>query len=356
MSGYSEKNGADALKVIRGIWRVLRPVCVFAASLCIVLGLVSGVLGYLNRNYIRPPMPEPITETDSSFVEVTIKPGSTVKAIGQQLEDAGIVRNGAVFEYTAEFLSKGPKLQAGSFMLSPKMSVMEVIDTLSSMQEAQPVMRFTLIEGSTIDDMAKALVEQKVLTDPSHFLALCKTGGNFADTYAFLKPTVAKTNRRYALEGYLFPDTYEIYVGASEETIISKMLARTTEMLALANAHADESGMSVDEIVTLASMIEKESKRADFYKVAAVFKNRLDQKMRLQSDATVTFITGINHLVLTESELSQVSDYNTYQVEGLPAGPICNPSQFALEAALYPDPSYIEDGILYFCNGDPRYY
>ena len=345
------------LKITKAVWYALRPVCVWFVSLCIVSGIVFTGYNFAKNRYVQPVLPEPIVENDISFKEVTIKSGTTVKGIARQLEEEGIIRSAAIFQYTAEFLSKGPKLQAGVFMLSPKMTVIELIDTISSMQEAQPVMRFTLIEGSTIEDMAASLVKQGVFFSADRFLELCKTGEAFAESYDFVADAIEAGggNRKYILEGYLFPDTYDIYVGSSEETVIRKMLTRMNEMLTLANTHAgQEGGMSVDDIVTLASIIEKESKRGDFYKVSAVFHNRLESGTKLQSDATITYVTGINRLVLTAEDLAVDSNYNTYNVSGLPAGPICNPSQFALEAALYPDADYVKDGMLYFCNGDPE--
>ncbi|MGI5899513.1 MAG: endolytic transglycosylase MltG [Christensenellales bacterium] len=351
------KNAQTALKIAQAVWNAIRPLCVWLVSLSIVAGMVFTGYGYLKERYIQPVLPEPIVENDPSFREISIKSGSTVKAIARQLEDEGIIRNRAIFQYAAEFLSKGPKLQAGSFLLSPKMTVIELIDTLSSMQEAQTVMRFTVIEGSTVESMAESLVKQGVFSSADRFLELCKTGKEFADDYDFVSGAIKAggTTRKYALEGYLFPDTYEIYVGSSEETVIRKMLTRMDEMLSLAKTHSGQDDQTtVDDIVILASIIEKESKRSDFYKVSAVFHNRLDMDMKLQSDATITYVTGRNNLVLSADELTIDSIYNTYVVDGLPAGPICSPSKFALEAALYPDPDFVDDGMLYFCNGDPE--
>ena len=100
---------------------------------------------------------------------------------------------------------------------------------------------------------------------------------------------------------------------------------------------AEEIGMTMDQVLTLASMIEKEAKKADFAKVSAVFHNRLDQGMLLQSDPTVHYVTGERRMALRQSDLAVDSPYNTYKVSGLPVGPICNPSPEAINAALYPD-------------------
>ena len=338
-------------------WSAIRRICIFLVSLCVVIGICYSAYLFVYNNYIRPVDPTELTENDDSYVSVTIKSGSSVSSIAQQLVDAGIVRNKGVFQYTAELLSKGPKLQAGTFQLSPKMTVTEIIDTLSSMQQSRATMRIKLIEGMTVEEIAASLVEQGALEHTERFLALCKDGEAFAANYDFVQEAVEANQdgvRKYTLEGYLFADTYEIYVGSSEETIISKMLTRMNEMLSLARAQLDEeNAMSIDQIVTLASMIEKEAAGDDMYRVSAVFHNRLDAGMKLQSDVTVHYITGGNNLVLTNDELSLDSPYNTYVYAGLPAGPVCNPGKYALEAAIYPDSDYVEDGYLYFCSGDP---
>ena len=113
--------------------------------------------------------------------------------------------------------------------------------------------------------------------------------------------------------------------------------------------------MTRDQVMTLASIIEREaSDPEDFAKVSAVFHNRLAKGMKLESCATLNYITGQDRLVFTENEMGIVSSYNTYLNEGLPIGPICNPGAAAIYAALYPDEEYLEEGYLYFCNANPN--
>ena len=113
--------------------------------------------------------------------------------------------------------------------------------------------------------------------------------------------------------------------------------------------------MTLDEVVTLASLIEKEAKAAgDFEKVSAVFHNRLKEGMRLQSDAPLKYILDTtDKLTYTEAEMQDPSLYNTHVYEGLPLGPICNPGERAIKAALYPSEEFLEEGYLYFCLKDP---
>ena len=162
--------------------------------------------------------------------------------------------------------------------------------------------------------------------------------------------------RRYVLEGYLFPDTYDIYADSMPEEILDKMLTRYYEVYKGEwVSRAEELDMTRDQVMTLASIIEREaSDPEDFYKVSAVFHNRLNAGMKLESCATLNYITGQDRLVFTENEMSIVSSYNTYLNAGLPIGPISNPGAAAIQAALYPNEEYLEEGYLFFCNANPQ--
>lgn len=111
--------------------------------------------------------------------------------------------------------------------------------------------------------------------------------------------------------------------------------------------------MTMDQVLSLASLIEKEAKTADFKHVSAIFHNRLKQNMALGSDVTVKYVLGTRRMVLTREDLAVNSPYNTYLRKGLPIGPICAPSPAAVEAALYPDEDFIAQGYLYFCSKNP---
>ena len=112
--------------------------------------------------------------------------------------------------------------------------------------------------------------------------------------------------------------------------------------------------MTMDEVITLASLIQKEAKDSDFAKTSAVFHNRIRKGMKLQSDVTIHYVTGLRKMSLTNTDLALSSPYNTYQVAGLPLGPICSPSEAAIQAALYPDETFIAENYLYFCAKDPE--
>ena len=333
-------------------WRTVRPLAIFLCACVLVLGILATAWMYVYEHYLMPPDP-----SDTATVEFVVERGSSVSSIAKQLKEAGLVRNKGVFQYLSEFIGKGHQLKAGTYELSRSMTITEIIDILAEGDGGTDVMKFTIVEGLTVEGIADSLVEQKVFASPDRFLELCRTGEGIAEKYDFIQDVVdaADEGRSYVLEGYLYPDTYEIYVGSSEETVIGKMLDRMNVIYGVTyRSRAEELGMDMDEVITLASIIEKEGLRASFSKVSAVFHNRLKENMALGSDVTVQYALGVKRLVLTQSELDTDSAYNTYLNKGLPVGAICNPGDAAIEAALFPDNDYIEEGYLYFALTDPE--
>lgn len=334
------------------VWQIFRPLTIFLCACVLVIGVLASAWTYVFENYIMPPDPE-----DTTTVEFVVERGSSVSSIARQLKEADLVRNKGVFQYLSEFIGKGHQLKAGTYELSRSMTITEIIDILSAGDGGSEVMKFTIVEGLTVEGIAQSLVEQKVFASVDRFLELCRTGEGIAEKYDFIQAVVdvQDEGRTYVLEGYLYPDTYEIYVGSSEEAVIGKMLDRMNVIYGVTYRNrAEELGMDMDEVITLASIIEKEGLRSSFSKVSAVFHNRLDQGMALGSDVTVQYALGIKRLVLTQSELDAESAYNTYIHKGLPVGAICNPGDSAIEAALYPDGDYLEEGYLYFALTDPE--
>ncbi|MBP3372221.1 MAG: endolytic transglycosylase MltG [Clostridia bacterium] len=228
-------------------------------------------------------------------------------------------------------------------------------------EEQHRTMQVTIIEGSTVEQMASQL-EEEIRAEGGEFsadtfLSMCRTGEEFT-SYSFVADAVAHTNaseRFYALEGYLFPDTYEIYVHTDERTVIEKMLTRFDEIISREEIALalKTSGMTVDDVVTLASVVQKEGTSSSFHQISAVFHNRLSAGMMLQSDVTAQYVTGKQSLSMSLDDVSVDSPYNTYVTQGLPAGPIANPGAAALYAAAAPDQEMIEGGYYYFVLTDP---
>lgn len=334
------------------IWRVLRPILVFVCSFVIICGLIYTGWQKVDEMFFAP--------TDSQNQEVvsfSVKSGSSLSAVSKNLEAAGLIHNHTVFKYMADFMGMGQKIQSGDYELTRAMSATEILDQLISGDGKPLTMKITIIPGWTVEDVANYLVEIKVLSSADEFLSLCKSGEAY-NGYYFIEEvmkTGTVSQRKYALEGYLSPNTYEVYTSSSADTLIKRLLTQTeAAYLSGYDERAQELGLTMDEVFTLASMIEKEAKTSDFAKVSAVFHNRLKAGMTLGSDVTVKYVSGSQKMSLNDSDLAVDSPYNTYTHKGLPVGPICNPSMDAVVAALYPDEQYVAQKYLYFCSAEPE--
>lgn len=335
-----------------GLWRLLRPLLVGLTTLLVVAGLLTSGWNAVYGKFLAPTDLQ-----DTTAVPFTVESGQSLTRVATNLEEAGLIRSKTVFKYYCDFAGMGQKIQSGSYQLNRTMTMQQIADQLTK-GDGNPIVRnITMIPGWTIEDFADKLLKDGVITDREGFLALCRTGEAFKDYY-YIADVLATPNvsqRKYVLEGYLSPNTYEVYVTASNEDIIRKLLSQTERAFpADAQDAAAEMGFTMDEILTLASMIEKEAGSSDMRKVSAVFHNRLKAGMKLQSDVTIHYVTGVMKMALDNNDLATSSPYNTYQVKGLPLGPICNPSEEAINAALYPDETYVAENYLYFCAKDPE--
>ena len=334
------------------LWRIIRPILVFAGAMIVVIGVLYGVWNKVYEAFLAPA-----DVNSQQEIAFSVESGQSLTRVANNLEDAGLIRSHTVFKYYCDFAGMGQKIQVGSYLLKPSMTMSEIADQLTR-GDGNPIVRnITMIPGWTIEDFANDLVSKGVLTDTTEFLALCRTGEKFSDYYyiADVLATRTASQRRYVLEGYLSANTYEVYVTATAEEIIRRLLSQTERAFpADYQERAEELGYTMDQMLTLASLIEKEAKNADFTKVSAVFHNRLDAGMPLQSDVTIHYLTGVRKMNLRDSDMNIESPYNTYKNAGLPLGPICNPSQAAINAALYPDETYRAERYLYFCAKDPE--
>ncbi|MDD3109146.1 MAG: endolytic transglycosylase MltG [Eubacteriales bacterium] len=333
------------------LWTILRPVLIFACSALLLLGIISFTWGRLSAVMIDPVDPQ-----DQTPITFQIKSGESLTRVANNLQGMNLIRNRTFFKYYADFMGFGQKIQAGNYTLHRGMTISQIADQLTR-GDGKPIVRsITVIPGWTVEGIADYLLKEGAISDRAQFLEMCKSGQQFA-AYYFVNDVLASgtaLQRKYALEGYLAPDTYEVYTDAKPEDIIKKLLSQTGAVFIEGyQTRAQELGMSMDQVLALASMIEKEAKTADFARVSGIFHNRLRQKMRLGSDVTVKYVTGTTRMALGGSDLAVDSPYNTYQREGLPIGPICAPSPAAIQAALYPDEAFMAEGYLYFCSKDP---
>jgi UPF0755 protein len=341
-----------ARTVAQGAWSVVRVILIFVCSMMIVVGIGLYAYQYVLSNYLTPPGIQ-----GAPAQEIIVPKGMSINQLSLLLESKKLVRDAKVFKYLVDFSGYDNKIQAGHYILDGSMTMQQIMEKLAEGQNAAPVTTFTIMEGSTVEQVAAQLQKQGILTDTAKFLSLCKAGSGYT-SYSFVKQAIATKNsgqRYYMLEGYLFPAKYEIYVGTSEEDIIKKMLDKTNSVMTNAYiARAGELGLSYDQVLTLASMIEKEGTPDTFAKISAVFHNRLDAKMPLGSDVTAAYAAHKTGFNLTQDDLNSKSPYNTRVIKGLPLGPIGNPSEAAIKAALYPDQDYVSGKYLYFYLTDPN--
>ena len=335
-----------------GLWMILRPILVGLTVLVLVIGIGMTVWGKLYGSFLAP-----VDQEDPQEYTFEVGSGESLNRVATNLEDAGLIRNRSVFKYYCDFAGMGQKIQVGTYTLRKDMTMTEIAELLTAGDGNPLVRNITLIPGETVEEFAAKLVKNGVLQSADHFLELCRTGLEFSDYY-YIADVITDGNagvRKYVLEGYLAPDTYEVYTNATEEEIIRKLLSQTEAVFPEEySERAEVLGFTMDQVLTLASMIEKEAKESDFDKVSAVFHNRLKTGMLLQSDVTVHYITGVRRMALSSEDLAQQNPYNTYVYRGLPPGPICNPSPAAIRAALYPNEMMIAEKYLYFCAKEPE--
>ncbi len=336
---------------LKKAWRSwLRPTSLCAISLIIVIVTVSIVAGGISGFFF-----EAVNPHDDSPILLTINSGASMARVASQLKELGLIKSTWGIKLLADFTNRSSKVKAGEYILDKTMSVEEILDLITQPKPMSRTVTITLYEGDTIEDFAAALVDRGVLANDEEFLNIARTGeGLDTQDYYFLQELLDRENVEYMLEGFLFPDTYEFYVETSAMTVIEKMLNRFSDIYKPEyTLRAEELGMTMNEVISLAAIIEKEGRTSDFASISAVLHNRLDADMYLQSDVTVQYVLGVSRLVLTQDELDVDSPYNLYKNKGLTPGPICAPSRSAIEAALYPDEKILDGNYLYFTLTDP---
>ncbi len=337
------------------VWAFFRPIVVFVAS----ASIVAAGCYYIYQN-VREKYFDPVDINDNSAVEVSIKKGSSLSSIAEELEDKELIRNKQIFKLYTDFSDMSSKLKAGTYVLSKNMSFDDIIYTLSKGMEGNPTAKVVLREGFGAAVFGKDIVDAEVEQNADPYVVLCKTAEGIEIPMAGLKEVIAEDNkaavkRKILLEGYLFPDTYEFYKDTDPAVIVQRQIDRFNEIFTDDYLkRAEELDMTVDDIVTLASIIERESKADQFKQVSAVLYNRLNDGWPLQSDAALAYGLDVDKLLLDGSQLETENPYNTHLNTGLPIGPIGNPGRAAIEAALWPDETYMEEGYMFFALMNPE--
>lgn len=272
-------------------------------------------------------------------VALTVPKGATAGEIAKLLDDAGLIRNRAAWVLAASRFGYSERFQAGDYALSRGMSAVEIMEALT--HGTRTTVRVTIPEGHTLRQIGHELERQTGLFSAEDFVAAARDRSRWPDA-GFPLPTTS-------LEGYLFPDTYAVERDATPERVIAQMLERFREVYEQRLGALAASGLSLHEVVTLASIIEKEIRVPDERAIAAqVFLLRLRKGIRLESCATVQYVLPQPKAMLTEADLRIRSPYNTYLHAGLPPGPICSPGEACIDAVLHP----ANTDYLYFVLAD----
>ena len=285
-------------------------------------------------------------DEDGESVMLTIAYGSTSSEIAQQLYENGLIDSVWSFRLHAKLEGAENDFQYGTYTFIVGMSDQDIIELLVEGNLADSV-TITIPEGWTIEQIASYLEEEEICLAEDFIEASNDVSYDF-DYYANDMLT-GESERRNLLEGYLFPETYEVIPADGAEAIVKRMLRQfeiefTDEDL----AQMDALGVTMDEVVTMASVIEREISDDDERAYcAAVLYNRMEQGMAWQLNSTVLYALGEENSGednLTNDDLTVESGYNTYLYDGYPTGPICNPGYASIQAALYPE----DTDALYF--------
>ena len=261
-------------------------------------------------------------------IYMVVKPGTTASEISDRLMQLGVIDSRLRFWWLMKLQGDAGKFKTGTYAFTPHMDEQAVLDKLVAGDTT--VVKFTIPEGFGIKEIAKRLADEG-LVDEQEFLAEAK---DFAP-YDYMKK---RPNVRYAAEGYLFPDTYVIHSDVSAEGIM-KMMAEDfdTRLTPALRQQAAAKGLSIHDLITLASLVEKEARYdEDRPIIAQVFFKRLQMGMPLQSDTTLQYLMAGPKEDVSIEDTKIDSPYNTYQHEGLPPGPIASPGMKSILAVLNP--------------------
>ena len=329
------KNAAIS-RIADFVLRNLKKILVTAAIILVIGGIAYFAYDVAYEFFTDDPYLE--YDPNGEKVILDIPKGASNIQISKLLEENGLIESATAFRWKAQISGDAAGFQYGTYTFVKGMHYKDIVEVLRSGSKAKGVM-ITIIEGWTVEQIGSYLQDKNICLKED-FIAACE-----ATTYDFdyYDQLTNPEERRHLLEGYLFPDTYEIIPANGVEAIVKKLL-RTTELMLESNGRMEKikaSGLTVDQVMTMASVIEREAARADERgKVARVLFNRMDKGMPWQLNSTVLYalgqeLSGEDNLTFKDLEVD--SKYNTYKYEGFPAGPICNPSAAAVDAVLNPE-------------------
>ncbi|MDU6316872.1 MAG: endolytic transglycosylase MltG [Streptococcus mitis] len=322
----------------------------FFISLLIFLGLISAG-GYFGYQYVQSSL-QPVDASSKQYVTVQIPEGANVQTIGSTLEKSGLIKHGVIFAFYAKYKNYSD-LKSGYYNLQKSMSTEDIIHELQkggTAEAQEPALaNLTIPEGYTIDQMAQAVGQlQGEFKEPltaDAFLSKVQDE-NFISQEVAKYPSLLESlptkesGVRYRLEGFLFPATYSIKESTTIESLIDEMLAAMDKTLAPHYSAIKSKNLTVNELLTIASLVEKEGAKTEDRKlIAGVFYNRLNLGMPLQSNIAILYAQGKLGQKISLADDAGIdttinSPYNVYTKAGLMPGPVDSPSLDAIEASI----------------------
>jgi UPF0755 protein len=301
-------------------------------SVFLLLVLALGIICHNLVKYANTPVSQ-----ERGKKCITVKPGDSFARTIKTLYGSGLINSPEKFRIIARITGYDKKIKAGEYLLDPSMSPYAILFEMVSGKVR--LHRFTIPEGYNIYQIAE-IAQKEGFCTKEDFLRTA--------TSSYLTKSFGFSDEVSSFEGYLFPETYYFPMECNEYDIIETMVKRfNTVFNSEYRQRAADLEMTVHEILTLASIIEKET-GVDYERplISSVFHNRLKKNMRLETDPTVIY--GIKNFDgnITKKHLRTKTPYNTYKIKGLPPGPIANPGEQSIKAALYPD----ETDYLYFVS------
>jgi len=307
-------------------------------GILIAIGLFIGI-GYL---WLESSIQSPVADNMEDFAEIVVEEGMGVEEITDSLEKQGVIKSTVPFKYYVWSEKLKNEFKAGTFSVSPGMTVPQLVSVLTS--DLSGEVEMLVPEGWRIEQIAMEAGESFGTTGlgvplPSDYRKQIEVDFlEAADQKDYGYDWLSEIPEDNDLEGFLFPDTYRYYRQADMRDVVAKMLENFDTKVDTGRRQAlADRGWDLYEAVTLASIVQKEAREEDMSAVAGIFIARLASGQKLESDATVNFVTKKNALQPTLDDVRTDSLYNTYKYAGLPPGPICNPGLAAIDAVIDPD-------------------
>ena len=294
----------------------------------LIIFVIAIIVLFSANFYYKSIINHPFKGKDENIV-VKVEKGDSLNSVFDNLSSKGIIKNKYIIKYYLRKNNLVKGIKTGNYKIKKDITLEKFVKVLIDGTSDSDTITVTIPEGYDIEHIANIL-DSKSVIKKEEFIKSC-------EKYALPNYIKKVKGRKYSLEGFLFPDTYKFQKNMKGEEIIDAMISRFEYVM---DEIQNNKGIvidneKIDDIITIASIVEKEARASEEReKIASVFYNRLDKKMKLQSCATVLYALGKHKDKLYLNDLKVESPYNTYKVDGLPIGPICSPGKESIESSI----------------------